>query len=238
MSAARSAVLNAVAERLLAREPGHPLRVGVDGVCGSGKSTFTRELAGVLPGSTDRQIVLVDSDGFHHVRSHRYRQGRESARGYYEDGYDFDSVADRVLRPLGPDGDRRFATAVHDLATDAVIDGASSTCAPDAIVLFEATFLQRGALRDLWDLVIWLDVDLDVARERGVRRDADALGGPDAARAAYDARYLAACRLYLAEESPRERADLVIGHDDPARPRIIRDVPPTTSSDSAADAIH
>ncbi|MEJ2578791.1 MAG: hypothetical protein P8Z68_06780 [Kineosporiaceae bacterium] len=31
-------------EHLAGRYPGHPLRVGIDGVCGVGKSTFARDL--------------------------------------------------------------------------------------------------------------------------------------------------------------------------------------------------
>lgn len=217
----RTELLTEIAAAVAARDPGHPLRVGIDGVCGSGKSTFARELVVVLSGG-DREVVLVDSDGFHHVRAHRYRQGRDSARGYYEDGYDVDAVASSVLRPLGPEGSRRIALKVHDLASDAVVTDAWTTVAADAIVVFEATFVQRGLLRGLWDIVIWLEVSLDVARARGVARDADALGGEEAALAAYDERYLAACRIYLDEESPAERADIVIAHDDPAEPRLLR----------------
>ncbi len=96
----RSVVLSLVAERLAANRPGHPLRVGIDGVCGSGKTTFSLDLARFVAAS-GRTAVLVDSDGFHHVRARRYRQGRESAQGYYDDAYDFDSLTDRVLLPSG-----------------------------------------------------------------------------------------------------------------------------------------
>ena len=34
--------------------------------------------------TSGRPVVRLDSDGFHHIREHRYRQGRDSARGYYE----------------------------------------------------------------------------------------------------------------------------------------------------------
>jgi len=111
---------------------------------------------------------------------------------------------------------------VHDLATDEVFTGETATAPADAIVVFDATFLQRGTLREHWDVVVLLDADLTVATERGVARDRDALGGEEAARAAYDSRYAAACAIYLAEESPTERADIVVQHDDPARPRTVR----------------
>jgi uridine kinase len=217
----RAGVLAAVAAHLLARDPGHPLRVGIDGVCGAGKSTFARDLLRVLA-DAGRPAVWIDSDGFHHVRERRYRQGRDSARGYYQDGYDFPALVERVLVPLGPGGSGEYAVRVHDLATDAVVTGDTARAAPDAVVLVDATFLQRGDLRAHWDEVIYLDVDPAVATSRGVERDAAALGGPAAARRAYESRYMAAGRIYLAQERPRERASIVIRHDDPAAPAIIR----------------
>lgn len=216
----RDAVLRSVADRLTAQDLAHPVRVGIDGICGAGKTTFARDLAAVI---IDRAtpVVLLDSDGFHNVRAVRYRQGRHSARGYYEDGYDFDALAERVLRPLGAGGDLTYATAVHDLATDAVLTGCVAQADPGAVVLFDCTFLQRSELRHLWDQVVFLDVSRPVARARGIARDADALGGEPAAAAAYDARYLAGWDLYVADVDPRKRADLVIHHDDPAQPHMV-----------------
>ncbi|PZS24573.1 MAG: uridine kinase [Pseudonocardiales bacterium] len=155
------------------------------------------------------------------MRAVRYRQGRESARGYYEDAYDFDSLRDLALIPLGAGGSRRYATRVHDLETDETVR--EWAAAPgDAVVLFAATFLQRDNLRDYWDEVIYLDASIEQAQARGIARDAAALGGPDNAAEAYETRYMAACKIYLAEQRPRERASILIEHDDPADPRLIR----------------
>lgn len=215
----RASTLDEVARLLCDREPGHPLRVGIDGVCGVGKTTFAEELADRIV-TRGRPAILLDSDAFHHPRAIRYRQGRESARGYYDDAYDFDALRDEVLVPLAADGVRRYATAVHDLTTDAAIREFASA-QPDAVVLFAATFLQRGALRSHWDEVVYLDASIDRAEQRGIARDAGHLGGPDQARQAYASRYMAACRIYLAEEDPRNRASIVVEHDDPLRPRVI-----------------
>jgi uridine kinase len=217
----RARVLAHLAARFAGARPGHPLRVGIDGVCGSGKSTFAGDLTGVL---TARGVpaVHLDSDGFHHVRAVRYRQGRDSARGYYEDAYDFAALADRVLRPLGPGGSLTYATKVHDMATDETFADAVARAEPAAVVVFDCTFLQRGALRELWDEVVYLDVDREVATRRGVERDADRMGGRGVAQAAFERRYMAACDLYVREERPAERASVVIGHDDPIRPVLVR----------------
>lgn len=193
---------------------GRPVRVGIDGYCGAGKTTLARWLVAEL--RAGRPALHVDSDGFHHVRERRYRQGRDLARGYYDDAYDLEALAERVLRPLGPGGDRTIATAVHDLATDEVLTGRTVVVPEDAVVVFAATFVQRGALRDLWDEVVWVDTDEPTATARGIARDAEALGGPEAAAAAYDARYQAACRTYVAEERPRERASIILDPSDPS----------------------
>jgi len=186
----------------------------------SRKSTFAGDLAERI-GALARPVVRLACDGFHHVRAVRYRQGRESARGYYEDAYDFDSLRDLALIPLGAGGSRRYATRVHDLETDETVR--EWAAAPgDAVVLFAATFLQRDNLRDYWDEVIYLDASIEQAQARGIARDAAALGGPDNAAEAYETRYMAACKIYLAEQRPRERASILIEHDDPADPRLIR----------------
>ena len=217
---ARADLLDELAAGLVARDLGHPVRVGIDGWCGAGKTTFRRALADRLRASS-RPVVEVDSDGFHNPRAVRYRQGRASAAGYYEDAYDLAAVEHLVLRPLGPGGDRRIALKIHDLPTDEN-DLLTATIDASAIVLFDCTFIQRGMLREQWDEVIYLDVEDAVARARGISRDADALGGPSAAADAYDSRYLAACRLYSERENPRERASIVVDNTDLERPRLLR----------------
>lgn len=217
----RCELLRRLAGRLAGRRPGHPLRVGIDGPCGVGKTTFASDLADALR-AAGRPVVHIHSDGFHHVRAVRYRQGRTSPRGYYEDAYDFDSLRDLVLVPLGPAGSRRCATKVHDLVSDAV-EHRWADVPGDAVVLFAATFLQRGELRGFWDEVVHLDAPEPVAQQRGVERDADALGGAAAARAAYESRYSAAYRIYRAEERPAERASVLIDHTDPRDPEILRE---------------
>jgi len=220
MGVTRDAVLDEVSGRLCARNLDHPLRVGIDGVCGVGKSTFANRLADRIEAS-GRPVVRLHSDGFHHVREVRYRQGRDSARGYYEDAYDFDSLRDLALIPLGPGGSRRYATRVHDLNTDdTLLEWA--TAPVDAVVLFDATFLQRDNLREHWDDVVFLDANIERAQARGIARDAAALGGPEKAAQTYEARYMGACRIYLAEQNPRARATIVIEYDDPTHPKLAR----------------
>lgn len=221
----RAGALGAVADAIDAARPGHPLRVGIDGVCGAGKSTFARALVERLL-AMGIVAVHVDSDGFHHPRERRYRQGRDSARGYYEDAYDFERLVAEVLRPLGPGGSRRFATRVHELGSDRLVTNEYEVLPERSVAVFDATFIQRPELDGMWDLVVFLDTSEDAALARGIARDAAALGGVEAAALAYERRYLAACRIYLQERDPRARASFVIDNTDPASPVLTRSPEP------------
>lgn len=158
-----------------------------------------------------RPVPTIDSVAFcgSHwwIRSARYRSSRFLAS---------------VFHPLGPGRDRRYATRVHDLSSDAVITTEFDVASVDAVVIFDATFIQNEALTSLWDEVIYLDVDEAAAVARGIARDSEVLGGPQATRDAYEKRYMAACRIYLHERDPRSRASIVIRHTDPDRPIVER----------------
>lgn len=216
----REQVLRAVADRVTSLADDRPRRVAVDGITAVGKTTFAGDLAAEL----DRRgfsVVRVSMDGFHNPRAIRYRQGRGSADGYYEDAYDFDSVRRHLLDPLGPGGDRRYREAVIDLATDTPIDAAPVEAPRGAVLVVDGSFLQKPSLRDAWDHVVYLRASFEAAAARGVRRDAQLLGGTEVAEVAFRDRYHSAQRRYLAECDPEAHADTVIDHEDPTRPAIV-----------------
>lgn len=198
---------------------GHPTRVAVEGITGSGKTTFARSLVDALHGA-GRPATHLTMDGFHHPAAHRRRQGRLSGDGYYEDAYDFGAFVRCVLEPLGPAGDRWYRPAVIDLATDTPVDEPPVQAAPDEVVVVDGSFLGRPEVGGRWDLRIWLEVPFAVAQARGAARDADLLGGADAAAQAFEQRYHAAFRRYIHECDPAGRADIVIDNTDPTTPKL------------------
>ena len=221
MTPARQQVLVAVAGQVRRTALDHPVRVAVDGITGAGKTTFATQLAAAVEG-TGRPALHVSMDGFHHPRPRRYRQGRDSPRGYYEDAYDFDTAAAVLLAPLGPDGDRVIRTRIHDLETDAVVEDETAVLAPDAVLVVDGTFLQKPPLRGLWDLVIHLDTAFEAALDRAAVRDAELFGGHDAAVRAYAVRYHPACRLYQAEHDPSAAAAVLVDNTAPDAPVLQR----------------
>lgn len=215
----RDRVIGEVADIVCATGVEHPVRTAIDGVTASGKSTFAAELVSAVT-ARGRPAIHLTMDGFHHPRARRYRQGRMSAEGYYEDAYDFEALAEHVLTPLGPHGDRRYRARIIDLASDQPVDEPPRLAAANAVVIVDGSFMQRSEVAALWDQRIFVDTDLSVARGRGLDRDADQLGGLADAERLYESRYHAAARLYLAAVNPAARATIVVDNNDLARPRI------------------
>jgi uridine kinase len=226
-STARAGVIATVAAitAQAAADVDHPLRLAVDGITASGKTTFARELTGVLVGRGLR-AEHVTMDGFHHPAAVRHRRGRDSAEGYYGDAYDVTALRARLLDPLGPGGDRRYRTAVIDLATDQPVDAPARVAPDDLVVVLDGSFLQRPELAGAWDLTVFLSCPFELAEERGASRDAALLGGLPAARRRYRVRYHAAGRHYIDTVRPDERAGILIDHADPDSPVMLR-VPPS-----------
>ncbi|WP_327722016.1 hypothetical protein OG381_46455 [Streptomyces sp. NBC_00490] len=217
----RDQVIGRIADHLTAQDPGHPLRVAVDGITAAGKTTLARALASAVAGR-GRPAIHLSMDGFHHPRAHRHRQGRDSAAGYYEDAYDFPTFARTVLIPMGPGGDRRYLGRIIDLASDRRIDEPPVTAPAEAVLIVDGSFLQHSELAHLWDEVVFADTSFLVARRRGTTRDAALFGGLEQAEKAFDNRYHAACRQYLTEVDPATRASIVIGNDDIDHPELRR----------------
>lgn len=147
--------LDAVAETILRLRLPHPARVAVDGRTAAGKTTFADALAAALKHS-GREIIRASIDGFHRPKAIRHRQGRLSPSGYYEDARDLAAVRQFLLDPLGPSGDRSYASRNFDLERDEPLKPDVRLASEDAVLIVDGTFLQRGAcigmgFRDLFE---------------------------------------------------------------------------------------
>ena len=215
---ARTAALSAVADAL--PDPstlGRHVLVGIDGVDGSGKTTFANELASLLDERGER-CIRISLDDFHAQRADRYRRGRDSPEGFWLDSYDYVAFRERVLVPLGAGGDGRYRGASHDLERDLLIDPPVIDAGKPTVVVVDGLFLQRRELRWAWDAVAFLDVDFAVSVGRMSERDGS---DPDPA-AASNRRYVEGQRIYFRECDPRGKAEILIDHNNIARPRVLR----------------
>ncbi|GAA1605692.1 uridine kinase [Kribbella hippodromi] len=220
--ATRSEVLAELTEEVLSVTRPHPLRVGIDGCSGAGKTTLADELADVLRARTDREIIRASLDYFKQAPALRTKYPIESPESYYFEMYDNAAIRERLLLPLGPDGDRRYTTAIRAANAQSALDSPIGVAADDAILLADGAFLQRAELNGYWDLRIYVHVSFETVLRRGTERDQAWMASAEAAAERYRNRYIPGERIYLDQVHPADRADLLLNNEDPHAPTLTR----------------
>lgn len=217
----RRELIDNIALQIAAIERPHPVRVAIDGVDASGKTTFADELAPVMS-ALGRPVLRASVDGFHNPAAVRRRRGALSPDGYYHDSFNYPALIAALLQPLGPGGSLLFRRAVFDFRTDTVLNVPLEQAEPNSILLLDGVFLLRPELRSYFDFSIFLRADFSVTVARAEQRDLELLGTIEEVRRRYRERYVPGQKLYLSLVSPEDLASLVIDNNDPLRPAIWR----------------
>lgn len=216
-----------LASLIVSRVGARPLKVGVNGIDGAGKTVLADELGALL--RRKGQLVLRSSiERFFNPPEVRYSRGKDDPLGYL-DSFDLGALKTNLLAPLSEGGDRQVRLGVYDRARELVSLEPVQLAPPRAILLFDGVFLFVPELRDLWDLHIFVEVSFETALQRTLVRDAPFFGGVDETRRRYLTRYFPGQRLYLEAVSPRALADVVVMNDDYARPELLFQTPQTES---------
>lgn len=213
----RKQYMKEIADHILTLKLPHPIRVGVNGITASGKTTFANELAEEMK-NRGVQVIRTSIDDFHNPRVIRYAQGKESARGYYEDAHDYTAFKERLLKPLGPNGNLQYETISHNLITDMPVHNTPLVASPTMVLIVDGTFLLKKEIEYLFDYKIFVDTDFEIARNRGVERETEAFGSYEEAEKMFINRYHAACKMYIDEHNPKECANAIFQNsnfDDP-----------------------
>ncbi len=132
--------------------------IGIDGFCGSGKSTFTKKLAKSLE-TEGFCSQIVELDGF--IKEKKYRSK-------YATVYDYDiyKVENELLKPL-----KRGEVAtifLYDWIKDSFEK--SQILYPDTLVLLEGVNACDKSLKKYLDFCIFLDATKDIRYKRVVKR--------------------------------------------------------------------
>lgn len=198
----------------------HPVRVAIDGVDASGKSTLADALDSPLVG-LGRHVIRASIDGFHNPKAIRSRRGELSPEGYFHDSFNYAALIHELLEPLGPGGSRYFRRAIFDYRSDTSVESQMECATPNAVLLFDGVFLLRHELRSHWDFSIFVRADFDVTINRAATRDVDLFGDAAQVRQRYDERYVPGQQLYFSAAQPEQWASVVIDNNDPEHPTIV-----------------
>lgn len=203
-----------VAGVLEAAPAGRRALVAIDGVGGSGKTTFAHEIAREI---TARPVLLLHADDFFHATEVRHARGRHSSEGFWLDAYDYPALRAWALEPLRADGDGNYRPSSFDRASGRTVETPPRCAPPDAVVLVEGTFFHRDELVSFWDHSLYLDVPFEETERRMAQRDG--LSGTEVHELMR--RYTGAQRLYFAGARPWERASVVVDNRELGHPRTI-----------------
>ncbi|MGF9875656.1 hypothetical protein ABEX28_23560 [Bacillus tropicus] len=209
-----------IIDRILTLKLNHPIRVGVSGITASGKTTFANELAEEIK-KRGLPVTRASIDDFHNPRLIRYAQGKKSAKGYYEDAHDYTAFKERLLKPLGPNGNLQYETISHNLITDIPVYNEPLMAQPNMVLIVDGTFLLKKDIEYLFDYKIFVDTNFEIARKRGAKRETEAFGSYKEAEKMFLNRYHAACKMYIEEHNPKDCADVVFRNSDLAKPELI-----------------
>ncbi|MDR7232924.1 uridine kinase [Agrococcus sp. BE272] len=210
----QKALYTSLVEQLLRRNPRGRRLIAVEGRDGVGKTRFADALQ-VAFARAGVEAFRASVDDFHRPQAFRYRQGRESSKGYYEDAFDIELLDRVLLQPFRMGGSTGFQTAAFDLATDRSIEMEWETAGPDAVLIVDGVFLQRPALAGKWHAVLLLEAD---DRVRGARMRARDGAHPDVAHESHR-RYREAHEHYERTVVPRRRAAFIVDNTDWRAPR-------------------
>nr|AIU93465.1 hypothetical protein LRS1606.31 [Rhodococcus sp. NS1] len=188
--------------------------IAVDGVDGSGKSTFSARLVQQLH---PRLVVVLHAHDFLNPAAVRHAKGKDSPEGFWTELYNYSAMKAYALDPLGRDGDGWYRPASYDSEADRVTCPSLLHASEEALVLVEGLFLHRDELVDLWDLSIFLDVPFAETARRMAERDGT---HPDPEHDSMR-RYIGGQRIYFERTRPWERATIIVDNTNFDDPRII-----------------
>ncbi|MGM7429304.1 hypothetical protein [Bacillus pacificus] len=216
----RKQQIKEIVDHILKLNLTHPTRVGVSGITASGKTTFANELAEEIK-KRGLPVTRASIDDFHNPKVIRYAQGKESAKGYYEDAHDYTAFKERLLKPLGLNGNLQYETISHNLITDIPVYNTPIFAQPNMVLIVDGTFLLKKDVAHLFDYKIFVDTDFEIARKRGAKRETEAFGSYEEAEKMFLNRYHAACKMYIDEHNPKDCVDVVFRNSDLANPEVI-----------------
>lgn len=216
----RQRAISKLADTIFRIRLDHPVRIGIDGVDASGKTMLANELVKPIQ-EKGRDAIRISIDRFHNPKEIRYRKGRNSPEGYYEDSFNHEAIISHALEPLGPTGDLKYKPECFDFVSNSEIRCLHLNANKDSILLFDGVFLHRPQLLSYWDFTVFVHASFDTTIKRAQKRDLHLFGTSERLYEMYSQRYIPGQRIYLETAVPEEKANAIFYNDDIGNPELI-----------------
>lgn len=205
----RSKLILTICEKIMINANNDIFLVGIDGLDGSGKSYIGDEISRTL---IDKGISVIRSstDYFHNPRNVRYKLGKGSPKGYFEDSFNYPKLKELLLNTLKKSNSKFCRTKYFNHKTDSVVNENPIEIKNNSILIFDGIFLHRKELKDYWDYSIFLNVSRKESLHRCYLRDSS--GSPDI-DSPKNTRYVKGQKIYLNKCFPEQIASIVINNE-------------------------
>lgn len=202
-------IVSQILERRASVPDTRSLLVGISGIDGSGKGFLASQLEAYLALHAVTAAIL-NVDGWLNLPEKRLDR-TAPAENFYQNAIRFDDFFAQLVIPLK---DRRSVHLVADFTEETASSYRKHTYEfkDVSVVLVEGIFLFKPQYRKHFDLTIWIECSFATALVRAIARAQEGLS-PANTIAAYETFYFPAQRIHLAQDKPRENADLIFEND-------------------------
>jgi uridine kinase len=190
--------------------------LSIDGIDGSGKSTYARSLIAALEAAGLRSVLFRVDDFRQKVA---WTTPEHEAEQYYDSYYDL-ARCDACLAAFVA-GAPEVAIPVYDIVAERVTGERTLALADATVAIVEGVFPLRLS-RAAAGVLVYLETSEPEARRRIVARDLAKGRSVDEINRRIDRRYFPSQRRYHRELDPRARAEIVIDNEAPTAPRVLK----------------
>lgn len=193
------------------------LVVGIAGATGSGKTTVARRLAEAMPTGS---AALLQHDSYYYDRSDLTPQQRAELNFDHPESLETTLLIDHIQRLRRGEG---VEVPRYDFTTHRRCEKTDSIAPAKVVVVEGILVLAEPALRELFDIKVFVDTDADLRVFRRIRRDIEKRGRSfDSVRKQY---YRTVRPMQLQFVDPSKRwADIIVpegGHNEVALDLLI-----------------
>ena len=201
--------VESIVAALMSVQSPHPIRVGIDGFCASGKTTLADALATKLR-VAGRRPIRVSADDFQNPPEIRWQLGPDSPEGFCSFQVNHEALKSVLLEPLGPGGNRKFRSTWFDVRRSEPNVSPELTADPTDVLLLDGLFLHSEPLRGCFDFTVFIATSFDTCLERALERNQEGVSSRAELAELYRVKYIPGFSLYLSASRPAEQASFVV----------------------------
>ena len=201
--------IDLIVRELVSAEMTHPIRVGIDGFCASGKTTLADVLATKIR-ALGRNSMRVSADDFQNPPEIRWQLGAQSPEGFCRFQVNFSALRSMLLEPLGPGGNRHFRSTLYDVRESRPNISPERYAETTDVLLLDGLFLHSAELDNCFDFTVFTSADFETCLTRALARNQEGISDPRELEELYRLKYIPGFALYMQEIHPEDCASFVV----------------------------